>query len=201
MTRPRLLEPCAEIMLARGDLPAARAAVDELAGIAKRSGATLHLAIASRAEGSVLLAEGDARRALASLRRARSLWQGLDAPYDSARVRVAIGLACRALGDDDTAQLELEEARRVYEELGAAPDLFRVVTLLGGTDASRPGGMSPREVEVLRLVANGRTNRDIATELVISERTVDRHVSNIYTKIGVSTRAAATAYAYEHKLV
>jgi DNA-binding CsgD family transcriptional regulator len=201
LTRPRLLEPCAEIMLARGDLPAARAAVDELAGIAKRSGAALLRAMASRADGSVLLAEGDARRALASLRQAWSLWKGLDAPYESARVRVAIGLACRALGDDDTAQLELEEARRVFEDLGAAPDLFRVVTLLGATDGSRPGGLSPREVEVLRLVANGRTNRDIATELVISERTVDRHVSNIYTKIGVSTRSAATAYAYEHKLV
>jgi DNA-binding CsgD family transcriptional regulator/tetratricopeptide (TPR) repeat protein len=201
LTRSKLLEPCVDIMLAQGDAEAARAAANELAGVAERSGAMLLQAMASRSDGAVLLAGGDARRALLSLRRAANLWQELDAPYESARVRVQVGLACRALGDGNTAQLELEEAERVFGVLGAAPDLARVGALLGRTDARRPGGLSPREVEVLRLVAGGRTNRDIATELVISERTVDRHVSNIFTKLGVSTRAAATAYAYEHDVL
>ena len=201
LTRPKLLEPCIEIMLAQGDLAAARGAADELSGLAGRSGASLLLAMATRSEGAVRLAEGDARGALASLRRASSLWQEFDAPYESARVRVQIGLACRALGDNDTAMLELEEARRVFGDLGAGPDLARVDALLGASDASRPGGLTRRELEVLRLIAAGKTNRAIAEELVISERTVDRHVSNIFTKLDVSTRATATAYAYEHDMV
>jgi DNA-binding CsgD family transcriptional regulator len=199
-TRPRLLEPSVEIMLALGDIVAARAAAEELAGLADQSGAALLQALAIRSNAAVLLAEGDARGALAAARRAWALWQALDSPYEAARVRVQIGLACRALGDDGTAELELGEARRVFAELGATPDLARVDRLLGGADASRPGGLSLREVEVLGLVADGRTNRDIAAELVISERTVDRHVSNIFAKLGVSSRAAATAYAYEHGL-
>jgi DNA-binding CsgD family transcriptional regulator len=200
-TRPKLLEPFVEIMLASGDVDAARAAADELRGLADRSGAALLVAMAVRSAGAVQLAVGDARAGLTSSRRAWALWQGLDAPYESARVRVQIGLACRALGDDDTALLELEEARRVFSDLGAGPDLARVQRLLRTADAQRPGGMSPREVEVLRLIAGGKTNRAIAAELVISERTVDRHVSNIFTKLDVSTRAAATAYAYQHDLV
>ena len=200
-TRPRLLEPCVEIMLAMGDNEAARAASEELAGLADRSGAALLLALAVRSNASVLLAEGDARGALTAARRGSVLWQELDSPYEAARVRVQIGLACRALGDDGTAELELGEARRIFAELGATPDLVRVDRLIGGAEPARPGGLSPREAEVLRLVADGRTNRDIAAELVISERTVDRHVSNIFAKLDVSSRAAATAYAYEHDLL
>jgi DNA-binding CsgD family transcriptional regulator len=195
------LEPSVEILLARGEIDAARAAAEELAGLAGRSGATLLRALAAGADGAVRLAADDARGALASLRRAWTLWQELDAPYESARTRVQVGLACRALGDDDSAQLELSEARRVFGDLGAASDLARVDRLLGSAGDSRPGGLSPREIEVLRLVAAGRSNREIAAELVISERTVDRHVSNIFTKLGVSSRSAATAYAYAHKLV
>jgi DNA-binding CsgD family transcriptional regulator len=201
LTRPRLLEPSVEILLARGEVGAARAAAEELAGLAGRSGATLLQALAAAADGTVRLAEGDARGALASLRRAWTLWQELDAPYESARTRVQVGLACRALGDDESAQLELSEARRVFGDLGAASDLARVDRLLWSAGDSRPGGLSPREMEVLRLVAAGRSNREIAAELVISERTVDRHVSNIFTKLGVSSRSAATAYAYAHKVV
>jgi ATP/maltotriose-dependent transcriptional regulator MalT len=201
LTRPRLLEPSVEILLARGEVDAARAAAEELLGLAGRSGATLLHALAAGADGAVRLAADDARGALASLRRAWTLWQELDAPYESARTRVQVGLACRALGDDDTAQLELSEARRVFGDLGAASDLARVDRLLGSAGDSRPGGLSPREIEVLRLVAAGRSNREIAAELVISERTVDRHVSNIFTKLGVSSRSAATAYAYAHKVV
>ncbi|HEX5825564.1 MAG TPA: LuxR C-terminal-related transcriptional regulator [Candidatus Limnocylindrales bacterium] len=201
LTRPRLLEPSVEIMLARGDIDSARTAADELMGVAERSGATLLKAMAGRSDGTVRLAEGDARGALAALRRAWSLWQEFDAPYDDARVRVQIGLACRAVGDHDGARLELEEARRVFASLGAVPDLARVDRLLDPAGVARPGGLTRRELEILRLVADGRTNREIAAQLVISERTVDRHVSNLFSKLGVSSRAGATAYAYEHGLL
>lgn len=201
LTRPRLLEPCVEIMVALGQLDDARAAADELTAVAKRSKAPLLQAMAARTEAAVRLAADDARGALASARRAWSLWQALDAPYEAARVRILVAEACRLLGDDDTAKLELEEARRVFVDLGAAPDLARVGRLLDAKAAVQSSGLSAREVEVLRLVAGGRTNRDIASELVISERTVDRHVSNIFGKLGVSTRAAATAHAYEHDLL
>jgi DNA-binding NarL/FixJ family response regulator len=146
----------------------------------------------------VRLADGDARAALVDLRAAWAAWRELGAPYEAARARVGIGLACRALGDQDSAALELDAARAVFEELGAAPDLAGLERLTGRAPA---GGLTPREVQVLRLVATGKTNRAIAAELVLSERTVDRHVSNIFTKLGVSSRAAATAWAYQHQLV
>jgi DNA-binding NarL/FixJ family response regulator len=148
----------------------------------------------------VKLAKGDAKSALGALRSAWELWQTLDAPYESARARVAIGQACQALGDVDGAAMELAAARKAFDELGALPDRDRVDALAGSSPAA-PGGLSPRELEVLRLVAGGGTNRDIATSLGISERTVDRHVSNIFTKLDVSSRTAATAFAYEHRLV
>jgi DNA-binding CsgD family transcriptional regulator len=200
-SRPRLLEPCVEIMLATGDLAAARAAADELAAMAVRFDASLPRAIAARADGTVRLVEGDARAALAILRRAWELWLDLEAPYESARVRVQIGMACRAVGDADGADLELAAARGVFVDLGAVRQVARVDELIARAAAVRGSGLSRREVEVLRLVANGRTNRDIAEELGISERTVDRHVSNLFAKLDVSTRSAATAYAYEHRLV
>ena len=201
MTRWRLLEPAVEVALAVGDLATARAEADELAGIALRWGAPLLVAMAERADGTVTLAEGDARTALASLRRAWTHWQELDAPYEAARVRVQVGLACRALGDDDTAELEFDAARQVFRALGAAPDVRRVDALSTSVQSSPANRLSGRELEVLRLVAAGRTNREIAAELVISERTVDRHVSNLFVKLDVSTRSAATAYAYEHDLL
>jgi DNA-binding NarL/FixJ family response regulator len=135
-----------------------------------------------------------------ALRSAWELWQTLDAPYESARARVAIARACQALGDDDGAAIELAAARQVFDGLGALPDRDRVDALTGPPPPA-PRGLSPRELEVLRLVARGGTNRDIATSLGISERTVDRHVSNIFTKLDVGSRAAATAFAYEHRLV
>ncbi len=201
MTRPKLLDASVEITLAAGNIEAARAAADELSEIADISGAPLLRAMAGRAEGAVRLAQGDARAALSALRSAWTAWQDLDAPYESARVRVLIGLACRGLGDDDTAEMELDVARRVFRELGARPDLARVEALAGKTAVRAAGGLTAREVEVLRLVATGRTNRSIAVELVISEKTVARHVSNIFTKLGLSSRSAATAYAYEHDLL
>jgi DNA-binding NarL/FixJ family response regulator len=155
--------------------------------------------MAARTDGTVRLAEGDVEGALAALRRAWEAWRELDAPYEAARVRARAAQACRALGDLDGAAVETEAAREVFERLGAATDLAGLA--VGKDAAALPGGLSAREVEVLRLVAAGLTNRAIADALTISERTVDRHVSNIFTKLDVSTRAAATAFAYEHRLV
>jgi DNA-binding CsgD family transcriptional regulator len=197
IARTRLLEPHVEIALALGDHDTARGAADALARIAAVAGAPLLTAIARRAEAAVLLAEGDARAALAALREASTTWEQFDAPYEIARVRVGIGLAMRQIGDADSAELEWDAARRVFRDLGAAPDLARLESVTGAP-ARRSDGLSVREVEVLRLLAEGKTNRAIAADLGISKRTVDRHVSNIFTKLDVSSRAAATAYAYEH---
>ena len=199
--RARLLEPLVEVVLATGSISAARLAADELVQIAGDIRAPLLTAMAERAQGAVLLAEGDPRAALASLRRSWTAWQALDAPYDAARTRVLIGLACRALDDADAATLELDAAADAFRRLGASPDLERVEALLDDRPTRSTGGLTARELEVLRLVASGKTNREVATDLVISERTVARHVSNIFDKLGVPSRAAATAYAYEHGLI
>lgn len=200
IAKARLLEPQVEIALAVGDRGAAREAADALTRVAGVAGAPLLEAIARRADGAVLLAEGDARAALFAMRSASSAWEELDAPYEAARVRMGIGLALRQLGDTDSAELEFEAARRVFRDLGAGPDLVRLDALAVAAPG-RPDGLSAREAEVLRLLAAGKTNRSIAADLGISERTVDRHVSNIFTKLDVSSRSAATAYAYEHGLV
>ena len=201
VARSRLLAAYVEIGLAVDEVGAARDAADELAQVAADVDAPLLKAEATRATGAVLLAEGDARTACEVLRRAWTAWRQLDAPYEAARVRVLVALACRALGDEDTAGMELDAARVVFEQLGAAPELARVDALVRPATSGEPHRLTARELQVLRLVAAGRTNKAIAAELVLSERTVDRHVSNIFTKLGVSSRAAATAHAYRHGLV
>lgn len=198
--RARLLPAEAEIAVAVRDLAEARRAADELSAIAGNYDAVMLRAIAAHVQGLISLAEGDAQTALVSLRASRATWQELDAPYEVARTRALIGLACRSLGDEDSALLELEGAATTFEQLGALPDLARVEAL------ARPQlpdtyGLTSRELEVLRLVAAGKTNRDIAADLVISEHTVARHVQNIFTKLRVSSRTAATAFAFEHNLV
>lgn len=197
ITRSWLLPACVEVLLEAEDVGAARAAADELAGIAAQLDAPYLNAVAAHACGAVLLAEGDPRAALTALRRAHRSWRDLDAPHPAARVRLLIAIACRELGDGASAELEFAAARGVLEALGAAPDLERLARLAG---SPRPGGLSRRESEVLVLVAAGKTNRAIAAELFISEKTVARHVSNIFTRLGLSSRAAATAYAYKHGL-
>jgi DNA-binding NarL/FixJ family response regulator len=132
------------------------------------------------------------------LRRATSLWDALEAPYEAARTRAVIGLACRALGDEESAVLELDGSRAQFEALGAAPDAARVAALAHAKSRTPSSSLTSREVEVLRLIGTGKTNRAIAGALGISEKTVARHVSNIFTKLDLSSRAAATAYAYEH---
>jgi DNA-binding CsgD family transcriptional regulator len=195
--RSRLLPAAVEVLLDAQDAAGARAAADELVRIASERDAPYLGAVAAQASGAVLLAEGRPREALAELRRAYRSWRELDAPHEAARVRVRIGLACRDLGDQAGAGLELDAARSALEELGAGPDLERLGRLTG---SPTPGGLSRRENEVLTLVAAGRSNRAIATELFISEKTVARHVSNIFAKLRVSSRAEATAYAYRHGL-
>ena len=199
--RARILPAYIEIMIASGDVVSARAAADELGQIAEFLDAAYLRAVAASAVGAVLFAEGDARSALPRLRAAGSAWRRLDAPYEVARVQVLIGLACSALGDPETSAMELDGARKVFEQLGAKPDIERLNVLLKRTYGRPPGGLTVREVEVLRLVASGKTNRAIARELGLSEKTVARHVHNSLTKIGAPSRAAATAYAYQNGLI
>jgi DNA-binding CsgD family transcriptional regulator len=201
LQRAKLLPAHIEIMLAANDIQGARGACDELEEIAGRFDTGVLGAMAGYARGAVELAEGTPQAALGSLRCAFQVWQQVEAPYAAARVRVLIGLACRALGDDDGGGLELDAARAVFEQLGAAPDLARIAALTGGTRSGHRYGLTARELQVLRLVAAGKTNKAIAAELCLSEKTVDRHVSNIFTKLDVASRAAATAFAYKHELI
>lgn len=197
--RPTVLAAYVEIMVAVGDLLAARIATDELLGIAEVIDAPFLHAVAAHAAGLMLQAEGDASAALVALRRASAGWRELEMPYGAARTRVHIGLACRALGDQDMAVLELDAAREAFVRLGARPDVARVAELAGGP--RQAGALTVRECEVLGLVAAGKTNREIGAQLVLSEHTVARHLQNIFAKLGLSSRAAATAYAYRHGLI
>jgi DNA-binding CsgD family transcriptional regulator len=196
----RLLPAQIEIMLALGDRREAHRACARLEEIAAGHAHGMLAATAAQVRGAVALAEGEARTALVALRDAAGAWQELGAPYELARVRELIGLACRALGDEDTAALELGVARDGFARLDAALDLARLDSLLGAAPA-QAHGLTERELEVLRHLAAGETNKTIAAELVLSVRTVDRHVSNIFAKLGVSSRAAATTFAHEHRLV
>jgi DNA-binding NarL/FixJ family response regulator len=190
--RALLLPAYVEIMLSAGTVETAREACGELEAIVAERPADLLAATAAHMRGAVALAEGDPRAALPHLRKALAAWHELDAPFETARVRLLIADACRALGDEDSAQVELQAARETFDALGVLPQI----------EARRDmHGLTARELEVLRLVAAGRTNKAIADELVLSERTVDRHVSNILSKLRVASRAAATAYGYEHRLL
>jgi DNA-binding CsgD family transcriptional regulator len=201
VARARLLPGAVEILLATGDVPAAGEAAAELAGIAGDFGTPALGAAADHARGAVLLTGGEAGAAVAVLRAAWRSWRELEVPYEAARARVLIGQACRSLGDEDAAAMELDAARTVLAQLGAGPELDRLDRLTGLAGAAATGGLTGRELEVLRLVATGRTNHAIATSLHLADKTVHRHVSNIFAKLGVSSRAEATAYAYRHHLV
>jgi DNA-binding NarL/FixJ family response regulator len=199
-TRAVLLPAYVEIMLAGGEVEEARRACHELETISGAHRSDMLRAMSAQARGALALAEGDPQTALVALREAWQAWQELEAPYEAARVRVLVGLGCRAAGDEDTAAWELDAARGVFERLRAGPDVARVDSLTAAPETATHG-LTQRELQVLRLVARGATNRSIAAELVLSDRTIDRHVSNIFAKLRVSSRAAATAYAYEHDLV
>jgi DNA-binding CsgD family transcriptional regulator len=199
--RPKLLGPYVEILIATGDLETARVAADELTQIATAFDAPLLLATAAQAIGAVLLAEGKVKAALALLREAWAIWQQLEMPYEAARSRVLIGRVCRELGDHETARMHFDAAQRVFGQLGAAPDLADLERLMAACGAGPFSVLTGREREVLSLVAAGETNRQIATALGISEHTVARHLSNIFDKLGVTSRTAASAFAHKHKLV
>jgi DNA-binding CsgD family transcriptional regulator len=200
--RAGLLPAYVEILVAVGDLQGAEegcAELDSIAGREEEPGALAALAAHSR--GLVELTAGDPEAALAALRRAVELWQRFRTPYEVARTRELIGLACRDFGDEDTARLELEAARETFARLGAVTDLARIEGPAGLGNAVDSHGLTNRELEVLSMLCAGKTNREIAADLVLSVRTVDRHVSNLYAKLGVSSRAAATTYAHEHGLI
>jgi ATP/maltotriose-dependent transcriptional regulator MalT len=201
LERTKLLPAYVEIMLALGETDDARAACRELEGIAQEYDAEVFRAMAAHARGAVNLAGDDAPAALGPLRDAWRLWRQVKVPYLAARVRVLIGLACREIGDEDGSRLELAAARAEFEQLGASPDIDIVDLHTKLALARNAGGLTRRELQVLRLVANGKTNKAIASELSVSQKTIDRHLSNIFTKLDVPSRAAATAYVYEHNLL
>jgi DNA-binding CsgD family transcriptional regulator len=197
--RTRLLPAAVQIHLAAGDVAAASSLVSELGEIAAAFGSPGVLATHAYAAGTVALAADDPGQAAAAIRPAIDTWTELDAPYEIARCRVILGEAHRRLGDDRSATAELAAARDLFAEIGAEPAEQDARRRLGEDES--PGGLTGREIEVLRLVAAGKTNAEVAAELVIAEKTVARHLSNIFTKLGVGSRTAAAAFAYEHGLV
>jgi DNA-binding CsgD family transcriptional regulator/tetratricopeptide (TPR) repeat protein len=202
LKRMGLLPACIEIMLAAGHVDEARSACEELQQIAASFDTGVPGAIAAQSCAAVRLAEGDAPGALGLLRQAFEVWQRIPAPYAAARVRVLIGLACRVLGDEDGAAMEIEAARSAFLRLGAAPDLARIDSLQEpAPSAGRTHGLTTRELQILRLVASGESNKAIAGTLSLSEKTIERHVSNILTKLDVASRTAATTFAHQHKLL
>jgi ATP/maltotriose-dependent transcriptional regulator MalT len=199
--RARLLPAYVEILLSAGDVPEAGAGARELATIAADYGRDILTAMAAQALGAVELAENNAGAALIALREACQAWQDVDAPYEIAQVRTMLGRACRELGDEDSASWELAAARDMFDRLGAGSEVTRLSALIEAKPRESACGLTTRELQVLCLVAEGRSNKVIAERLGLSERTIDRHVSNILTKLDVSSRTAATAFAYAHNLV
>jgi DNA-binding NarL/FixJ family response regulator len=194
-TRGRLLGPFVEVLLAAGDVETATPAARELLSLAEDFDSPWLHAAGNQAMGAVLLANREARSALEALRESAERWREVGAPYEGARTTVLISRAFHLLGDSEAAEMELATARRCFERLGARHDLAAT-----RADGESSGRLTGREVEVVRLIATGCTNRAIAGRLGISEKTVARHISNIFTKLGLSSRAAATAYAYQHHL-
>jgi DNA-binding CsgD family transcriptional regulator len=201
LPRARILPAAVEILLSSADLPGAAAAAAELVEIAADLGSPALEAGAKQARGAVLLAERDPLAALALLRQACRVWRFLALPYEEGRARMLIARCCRMLGDDDTAALEAGVARRIFTLLGAKPDLAHTESIFAKVTAGATHGLTRRELDVLRLLSTGLTNRAIADELVVAVRTVDTHVGSILTKLGVSSRSAATSFAYRHHLV
>jgi DNA-binding CsgD family transcriptional regulator/tetratricopeptide (TPR) repeat protein len=200
MRRVRLLAASVRVALELGDIAAAEHAVSELADVARTTESRLAWALLGMSHGALLLAKDDVEGALPLLRESATICTHLNLPYECAQDRMLLGHAARRAGDEQTARLEFESAEATFRRLGAIPDAARAAALAHWPALRGPSGLSEREVEVLRLLASGLPNRDIAAKLVISEHTVRRHLSNIYRKTGVPSRTAATAFAIEHGL-
>ena len=199
--RARMLAAAVEILIAAGDLESARSAAAELAEIASTIDAPFLHAASAHATGAVRLAEGEIAAASTSLGKAGEIWRELEAPYEEAQTGLLMAAVCERRGDQEGRRLELDAARRRFKQLGAEPCLARVADQSDRAMHRPAGSLSKREAQVLRLLAAGRTNRDIAEALFISEKTVARHVSNIFDKVGVSSRTGAAAWAYQHHLI
>jgi DNA-binding CsgD family transcriptional regulator len=196
--RAQLLPAAVEVLTATHHADEAADICAELLSLASSFGCPSIQARADHAAALVALDSGDPAAATPLLRRARAVWERLGERYETARCRVIVGRALRALGDDESAATELAAARRSFAELGAAPAEREAAALMA---TAHPGGLTEREVEVLRLVAAGKTNPEIATLLFLSEKTVARHLSNIFTKLDVTSRTAAAAFAFEHRIM
>ena len=201
VVRAAVLLAAVEILVGTDDLELAHQAASELAQLHELYGTPVSRARAAQATGTVCLAQGDAIGALNRLREAWMLWQELEAPYEAARVRVLLGQVCQQLGDTRTAELEFDTARTIFERLAATPDVARLDAMRQQPRTTGASPLTARELQVIELIATGQTNRAIAGQLSISERTVDRHVSNILVKLNLTSRSAATAYVYEHGLL
>jgi DNA-binding CsgD family transcriptional regulator len=199
--RMRLLPAAVEITLAVGDVAAARDLCDELARLAERYASDSIAAASAEAIGDMMVAEGRSEDALPNYGRAAELWRELHAPFRLARLRLKIGRTCQTLGDSEGAVRETEAARDMFDQLGAEPDRKAAEAMLLGLKENKVSLLTPRQVEVLQLIAQGLTNREIAERLGLSERTIDRHVSDALTRIDVPTRAAATAFALSRGLI
>lgn len=206
LERAPLLPAYVRIMIQLGDVDAARAASRQLDELVANRGTESLMAMADHARACVALSDGDAVGCLGHARSAWQAWHDLEAPYEAARSRVLVAQACLALGDADSADLELRTAREAFVQLDAAPDVIVVDSILGDgpTSTPTPGRdwrLSARELEVLGLLVGGRTNRQIAEEMVLSEHTVARHLQNLFRKLGVTSRTAASTFAFEHDLL
>jgi DNA-binding CsgD family transcriptional regulator len=201
ITRARMLPAAVEILLAAGDVTTARTASAELSEIALAFGAPMLAAASAHATGAVLLAERDIEGASTSLRQACRTWRELGMPYHEAQTCLLLAAICEKREDQDAYRLEIETARRIFTQLRAEPCLARIAEQSARASHQGISPLSEREAQVLRLLAAGKTNRAIADELYISEKTVARHVSNIFDKLGVSNRTGATAWAFQHKLI
>ena len=198
VSRSKILPAYVEIMIETGEFQAAQKAAEELGEIAAVFSASFLDAVAARARGYILLFSGKPAAAIVQLRTALTAFTNAEAMYESAKTCALIGFACRKLRDDDTAKMEFEAAREIFERLGAVPDLKILDTVL---PKKNPGGLTAREMEVLKQLSTGKTNKEIAADLFLSERTVDRHVGNILTKIDVPSRTAAATYAHKNHLL
>lgn len=196
--RLRLLPAHVEVLVAAGDVERARHAATELGELTSLFGSVSLAATSASVSGAVELGAGDALGALPYLHRAQQLWTRAGSPYERARAQLLTGRALMSVGDAESARRELEAARTAFRRLGARPAAAEAARLLA--PPALPDGLTPREVEVLRLVAAGHSNAQVAAALVLSEKTVARHLSNIFVKLDVGSRTAATAYAFAHGL-